>query len=81
MERATQYRARWEVAVDPVSREAVRIGQALTSLYDGKVYFFSSKENRERFEAAPQQYARNVSGQPAPATPTVQHGSHGHGCC
>lgn len=70
-----------EAAVDPVSGETVRTGQALTSLYEGKVYYFASKENRERFEAAPQQYAHKASDHPAPAAHPAQHGARGHRCC
>ena len=46
-----------EAVVDPVSGEALRTDQALTSLYAGKVYYFASRENRDRFEAMPQDYA------------------------
>lgn len=53
-----------EAAVDPVGGEAVRSAQALTSVYQGKIYYFASKENRDRFEAAPQEYARNAAGHP-----------------
>jgi len=51
-----------EAAVDPVSGEAVRTAQALTSVYQGKIYYFASKENRDRFEAAPQEYAQKAAG-------------------
>ncbi len=54
-----------EAAIDPVSGEAVRTAQALTSLYQGKIYYFASKENRDRFEAAPQEYAQKAAGHPA----------------
>jgi len=53
-----------EAAVDPVSGEAVRTAQALTSVYDGKIYYFASKENRDRFEAAPPEYAHKAAGHP-----------------
>lgn len=53
-----------QAAVDPVGGEAVRISNALTSLYEGRIYYFSSKETRDRFEAAPQEYAHNASGYP-----------------
>ena len=53
-----------EAAVDAVSGEAVRTAQALTSIYQGKIYYFASKENRERFEAAPQEYAQKAAGHP-----------------
>jgi YHS domain-containing protein len=47
-----------EAVVDPVSGEAVRTGQPLTSLYAGKVYYFASSENRDRFEAMPKMTTR-----------------------
>jgi hypothetical protein len=37
---------------DAVSGEAVRTAQALSSVYQEKIYHFASKEDRERFEAA-----------------------------
>ncbi|WP_430677326.1 YHS domain-containing protein [Mesorhizobium album] len=49
-------------AVDPVSGAAVRTGSALTSLYQGRVYYFASKDNRDRFEAAPNEFAGKASG-------------------
>lgn len=51
-----------EAALDPVGGEAVRAAHAVTSVYEGKIYYFASKENRERFEAAPQEYARKAAG-------------------
>jgi len=56
-----------EAAVDAVSGEAVRTAQAVTSLYQGKIYYFGSKENRDRFETAPQEYAQKVAGHPIAA--------------
>lgn len=53
-----------EAAVDPVGGEAVRTAQALTSLYQDKIYYFASKENRDRFEAAPQEFAQKAAGHP-----------------
>lgn len=53
-----------ELAVDPVGGEAVRTAQALTSVYQGKIYYFASKENRDRFEVTPQEYAHKVAGDP-----------------
>lgn len=53
-----------EAAVDPVGGEAVRTAQALTSVYQGRIYYFASRENRDRFEAAPQEYAHKAAGYP-----------------
>ena len=51
-----------EAAVDPVGGGAVSTAQAPTSLYQGKIYYFASKENRDRFEAAPQEFAQKAAG-------------------
>ena len=51
-------------AIDPVSRQDVSTGQAVTSVYQGRIYYFQSAENRQRFEQSPQQYARPELGQP-----------------
>ncbi len=72
-----------EAAVDAVSGEAVRTAQALSSVYQEKIYYFASKENRDRFEAAPQDYAQKVAGhpvrtaEPADERPRRRSG----GCC
>jgi len=51
-----------EAAIDPVGGEAVRTGTALTSVYQGKIYYFATKDNRDRFEGAPQEYAPKAAG-------------------
>lgn len=70
-----------EAAIDPVGGEAVRTAQALTSLYQGKIYYFASSANRERFEAAPQQYAQNAAGHPMAAPQPQPQGSRGRRGC
>lgn len=50
---------RWiapETDVDPVCGKTVHTEQAKPSVHDGTVYYFCSRECRERFEAAPQLY-------------------------
>lgn len=68
-----------EAAVDPVGGEAVRTAQALTSLYQGKIYYFASKENRDRFEAAPQEYAQKAAGHAVRST-EAPHDRPRRGC-
>lgn len=51
-------------AIDPVTREDVSTASALTSIYQGRIYYFSNTENRQRFEAAPAQFAREAFGVP-----------------
>lgn len=70
-----------EAALDPVGGEAVATAQALTSVHQGKVYYFATKENRDRFEASPREYAGKVSGHAAPGSGAGRGRSHRHGCC
>lgn len=53
-----------EAAINPFGGGSVATASALASIYAGKVYNFSSKGNREQFEAAPQDFAKNAEGQP-----------------
>ncbi|MFZ5658155.1 MAG: YHS domain-containing protein [Pseudomonadota bacterium] len=69
-----------EAAVDPVSGEAVRTANALSSIYQGHVYYFSSTDNRARFEAAPQEYAQKVAGYPVGADAGGRRSRHHGGC-
>lgn len=50
---------RWvppETDFDPVCGKTVRTDRARSSVLDGTVYYFCSRECREIFEAAPEQY-------------------------
>ncbi|NOT18756.1 MAG: YHS domain-containing protein [Sideroxydans sp.] len=58
-----------ESNIDPVSGNAVDPQIALTSVYQGRTYYFASRENRDRFEASPEQFAVKSKDKP------------GHGCC
>lgn len=70
-----------EAAIDPVSGAAVRTADALASAYQGKIYYFASKENRERFEAAPQDYAHKAAGHPVrPAEAASERPRRRGGC-
>lgn len=70
-----------DAAIDPVGGEAVRTAQALTSLYQGNVYYFSSKENRDRFEAGPQEYAQKAVGHPIRPTQASEDRPRRRGGC
>lgn len=63
-------------AVDPVSGETVSTETALTSVYRGRVYYFSSRDNREKFETDPAHHA----GSRAEDRESAHHHG-GHGCC
>lgn len=70
-----------EAAIDPVSGAPVRTADALTSLYQGKIYYFASKENRDRFEAAPQEYALKAAGHPVRAAEAAHERPRRRGGC
>lgn len=55
---------------DPVSGEKVNPETAVNVMYQGRVYYFASRENREKFEASPAQYAASAA----------DHHHRRHGC-
>ncbi len=60
-------RLRWvppETDFDPVCGTTVHTDKAKPSVHDGAVYYFCSRECRERFEAAPQLYIDQEKDQP-----------------
>ena len=42
--------------VDPVSRHALPVGSAVSTVYQDHAYYFESRENREAFESDPERY-------------------------
>ena len=67
---------RWippETDFDPVCGKTVRTDRARSSVHDGTVYYFCSRECREIFEAAPDLY---VSGEHRQNPRQLEH-SHG----
>lgn len=58
-----------ESNIDPVTGDAVDPKTALTSVFQDRTYYFSSRENRDRFEASPEQFAVKLKNK------------SGHGCC
>lgn len=65
-----------DAAIDPVGGEPLSTARALTSLHQGRVYYFSNKENRDRFEASPEEYAAKVAGYALPGSGAQYE--HGH---
>lgn len=59
---------------DPVNGEIVNPETALNSMYQGRVYYFASRENRDTFEASPAQYASRAGER------DEAHRHHRHGC-
>ena len=52
--------------IDPVCKTSVATSTAKPSVHDGAVFYFCSRECREIFEAAPEQYVgRSASEQPS----------------
>lgn len=67
---------RWlppETDVDPVCGKTIRPKDAKPSVYEGLVYYFCSRECRERFEAAPHLYVESQ----ADAQPKQLDHAHG----
>ena len=59
---------------DPVSGEIVNPQTALNSMYQERVYYFASRENRDAFEASPAQHASRTGELDA------AHRHHRNGC-
>lgn len=64
--------------IDPVSGRSLDAQHAITTYYQGRVYFFENEENRRRFEAAPDDFAKNTEGLDPAGRP--HRGHRGHGC-
>lgn len=62
--------------MDPVSRHSVDPISAVATVYQGRAYYFESRENRDRFEAAPDQYTT----EPKDGDKAAGH-DHRGGCC
>ena len=59
---------RWvppETDVDPVCGKTVHTDKARSSVHDGSVFYFCSRECRERFEAAPALYVGQQTNSPS----------------
>ena len=53
--------------VDPVSQRAVALaGTPISAVYQGRAYYFESRENRDAFESNPGKY---LAGSPAAGQP------------
>jgi YHS domain-containing protein len=61
-------------AKDPISGEIVNPETAVNAMYQGRVYYFASRENRDTFEASPAQYAARAGEH------DDEHRHHRHGC-
>lgn len=70
-----------EAAIDPVSGSAIPTAGAITSVYQGKAYYFASKENRDRFEAAPQDFAGKAQGVAMGGGESAERPRHRHHGC
>ena len=59
--------------VDPVCGKTVSTETAKPSVHDGHVYYFYSRDCRERFEAAPEQYLAIDDAKRPPTQPENEH--------
>lgn len=64
--------------VDPVCGKTVDTERSKSSVHDGRVYYFCSRDCREVFEAAPAQHVGSDAGHPSsqPDTPTQLENRH-----
>lgn len=63
------------VTLDALTGERIEGDPALRVTYGGRSYYFANAENRDRFNADPEQFAKA-----ADAKAGKSHGG-GHGCC
>lgn len=79
---ASGHSIRPAVATDPVTHKDVPTTQAVTSVYQGRIYYFENADSRQRFEAAPDQYAREGLSYPvASEARTVERPRRRRGGC
>ena len=53
-----------ETDIDPVCMKTVQTASARPTVHDGQVYYFCSRDCRDRFEAAPHTYLAAVTDKP-----------------
>ena len=73
-----------DTAVDPVTQKTIPTAGAVTSAFQGRIYYFESPETRLRFEASPAQYAVAAPARRAASSqsePRAGGHRHGGGCC
>jgi len=56
--RETETQRDANMAVDPVSGQRVQTDTMWTATYEDRTYYFTSRENMERFERNPQNYVK-----------------------
>jgi YHS domain-containing protein len=69
-----------DAAIDSVSGKPLSTAGALTSLHLGKVHYFSNKENRDRFEASPEEFDGKAAGHAVPGSDAQLAHRPRHGC-
>lgn len=60
--------------IDPVCGKSVETHAAKPSIFDGRVYYFCSRECREAFEAAPAEYVTSNMAEPSHKMAEDSHG-------
>jgi YHS domain-containing protein len=69
---------------DPVSQRMLPAATAVASVYQGRIYYFEDRANRDVFEAEPEKYLTGLQaiGQQISASgKSNEHSHQGHGCC
>lgn len=72
-----------ETATDPVTHKDVSTEHAVTSVHQGRIYYFETPESRQQFETSPEKYAREELGHaPSSAESAVERPRtrRRHGC-
>jgi YHS domain-containing protein len=73
-----------QTAFDPVSRHAVALGGTpISTVYQGRAYYFESRDNRDAFESNPDRYITGgaAGGQViGSGSPTADQPRRRHGC-
>lgn len=67
------------MALDPVSKRPIVGGTSISSVYRDRAYYFETRENREAFEAAPEQYLAGTTAM-GPTIDDDRPRRHRHGC-
>jgi YHS domain-containing protein len=69
---------------DPVSHHGFQTtGTTISTVHQGRAYYFETRENRDAFEANPDKYLKDARdlGEPVGRAATAnQHRHHHHGC-
>jgi YHS domain-containing protein len=69
---------------DPVSQRMLPAATTVASVYQGHIYYFEDRANRDVFEAEPEKYlagSQAIGQQISASGKSSDHSHQGHGCC